>query len=104
MAQVGLDDHLAHYDPKKSPKHYLQDSEYVWRNVLKNELQYINRFSASEICGLLQSQGFAIDSIEAQHGDISHLKIHDDYQHQSRNDLSTVRLNIRRAAWSRASR
>jgi SAM-dependent methyltransferase len=95
VAQVGLDDHLAHYDAGKSPKHYIQHSEYLWRTLLENDLQYINRLTASEIRGSLEKAGFLIECIDAQRCDISGLKIHPDYRRQSLEDLSTVRLIIR---------
>lgn len=93
-AQVGLDDHLAHYDARKHPKHYLRHSDWVWRLFLENELQYINRMSASEIVAALELAGFEIVNRQFEMCDIAQLPVHACYQAQSKTDLAAVRLLI----------
>jgi hypothetical protein len=46
--QIGIDDHLAHYDAKQSPKTYLQYSDRTWRRFFENDVQYFNRLQRSE--------------------------------------------------------
>ena len=56
---IGLDDHLAYYDRKASPKNYLRYSERVWKAFFENRLQYVNRIQASEWVRYFANSGFA---------------------------------------------
>ena len=56
LALVGLDDHLAHYDSSKSMKEYLYHSELLWKHLLSNRLQYINRLTVTEIVGFVSAK------------------------------------------------
>lgn len=98
IAQVGLDDHLAHYDSGKSPKHYLRHSEMFWAMLLENDLQYINRLTASEILQALCAAGFTIEETEIEACDPARLTVHPNYRTQSPEDLSAVRLTLRARA------
>ncbi len=103
VCQVGLDDHLAHYDLALSPKTYLRHSNNLWRGLLQNNLQYINRLTMSEILQALRDANFEIEEQNVESCDISALRIHPDYAHQSREDQAAVRLTFRaRAVAARA--
>ncbi|HEY3778784.1 MAG TPA: methyltransferase domain-containing protein [Rhizomicrobium sp.] len=43
LHQIGLDDHLTHYDPCASTKQYLAIPERRWRRWYQNRVQYFNR-------------------------------------------------------------
>jgi SAM-dependent methyltransferase len=94
-AQVGIDDHLSHNDPTKGPKHYLRYSDGMWRHLLANSLQYINRLTASNIVAALQQVGFVVDHVATHDYAISRQDVHPDYQGQSDDDLRAVRLFVR---------
>lgn len=93
VAQVGLDDHLAHYDSSRSKKHYLTHSRSTFDRLLENDVQYINRIPASEMIGRLEKIGFR--TLEAERwtvGDPDSLQVHPDYAGQPREDQITWRL------------
>jgi hypothetical protein len=57
LAQVGIDDHLAMYQGKVGSKRYLRYSHRTWDWLLGNEVQYINRLTATEIVNILTEAG-----------------------------------------------
>lgn len=93
VAQVGLDDHLAHYDPRRSKKHYLRHSDATFRRLLENRVQYINRIPAGEMIAKLERAGFLTVAAERQMLDET-LEVHSDYATQPGEDLVTWRLNL----------
>lgn len=94
VAQVGLDDHLAHYDRSRSRKHYLRHSDWLFRNLLQNDVQYINRLPASQILARLEGAGFRILDTAYHRIDEAGMKVHPDYAAQSMQDLRTWRLHL----------
>jgi len=93
LAQVGLDDHLAHYDPSRSKKHYLRHSKGTFDRWLENNVQYINRIAATDMIQRLERTGFNV--IEAERWtveDAENLPVHADYADQPREDVATWRL------------
>jgi len=46
--QIGIDDHLTHYDATASMKQYIQYSDKEWRRRFESNIGYINRIQASE--------------------------------------------------------
>ncbi|WP_416899393.1 MAG: methyltransferase domain-containing protein [Minwuia sp.] len=93
VAQVGLDDHLAHYDPSRSKKHYLRHSDAMFGKLLENDVQYINRMPASEMIARLEAAGFR--TLEAERwtiDDPENLPVHPDYAQQLPQDIATWRL------------
>ncbi len=93
LAQVGLDDHLAHYDPSRSKKHYLRHSKKTFDNWLENDVQYINRIPATDMMDRLERIGFRV--IEAERWRVENpddLPVHADYADQPRDDVITWRL------------
>jgi SAM-dependent methyltransferase len=96
MAQVGIDDHLSHYDRSKGPKNYLRYSEATWRRLLGNRMQYINRWTASQLVDALAKAGFAVDEVETHAGGpMSARDVHPDYGWQSDDDIRACRLFVR---------
>ncbi len=93
VAQVGLDDHLAHYDPSRSKKHYLRHSDAVFRNWLENDVKYIKRLPADTIIDKLEAAGFRI--LQAERFRVNERPpVHDDYAGQSEDDIMTWRLHL----------
>lgn len=93
VAQVGLDDHLAHYDSSRSKKHYLTHSRSTFDRLLENDVQYINRIPASEMIERLERIGFR--TLEAERWTVDNpdsLQVHPDYAGQPREDQITWRL------------
>lgn len=94
VAQVGLDDHNAHYDRRKSEKEYLRYSRSFAENILNSDLLYINRLTASEILGALAKAGFMIGQADREMKPLT-IPVHADYRGQSDEDLATFRLTIK---------
>ncbi|MEC9345841.1 MAG: methyltransferase domain-containing protein [Pseudomonadota bacterium] len=94
VAQVGLDDHLAHYDPSRSKKHYLRHSDRLFRNFLENDVQYINRLPASRILASLEAAGFRLRDTEYFSVEAATLRVHPDYAAQSEQDARAWRLHL----------
>lgn len=93
VAQVGLDDHLAHYDPSRSKKHYLRHSRATFDRWLENDVQYINRIPASEMMAILEAAGFRTLAAERWTvDDPDSLPVHPDYASQPPEDIATWRL------------
>jgi len=46
--QIGIDDHLTHYDASASMKQYIQYSDAEWRRRFESNIGYINRIQASQ--------------------------------------------------------
>jgi SAM-dependent methyltransferase len=96
VSQVGLDDHLAFYQGKLGSKRYLRYSRHTWERLLGNEVQYVNRLTASEIVTLLRNAGFLIDEVETDpSGDTAPGQVHPDYRSQSEDDIRAVRLLVK---------
>jgi SAM-dependent methyltransferase len=95
-AQVGIDDHLAYYQGRYGSKRYLRYSHQVWNWLLSNQVQYINRFTKTQILQLLEAKGFVIDEVETDlGGDTSPERVHPDYSWQSEEDIRAVRLYVK---------
>ncbi len=94
VASVGLDDHTAHYDRKKSMKEYLYHSNMIWDYLLSNRLQYINRLTASEMVGLFQKNGFEVENFEVERCEIDLAAVHPYYTWQTRDDMEATCLRL----------
>ena len=98
MASIGLDDHLTHYDKTKSLKEYLYHSDRLWDYLLSNKLQYINRFTASEIVASFQQNGFNVEKWETERCSVGSAAVHPHYKWQTQCDLEATCLRL----WARA--
>lgn len=94
IAQIGLDDHVTHYDKTRHLKQFLTHSKQFNENKLNSKLLYINRLSASEILSFLENAGFTILEDNRDYCDISTLNIHPDYKFQTMEDMRAVRMTI----------
>jgi SAM-dependent methyltransferase len=92
--QIGIDDHLAHYDRSCSPKEYLRYSDRTWKWFFENEVQYVNRIQMSEWLLAFGSAGFSVRETLAETVDISGLRIAPMYRSYSDKDLACTILTV----------
>lgn len=92
--QIGVDDHLAHYDRKASMKQYLAFSPFEWRLRFSNTVQYINLVSFDKFRELFAKAGFEqCEAIADRRPDqIDMVKVNSHYRSQSQESLEAVRL------------
>jgi hypothetical protein len=92
--QIGIDDHLAHYDRKASQKQYVQYSDRTWRTFFENEVQYFNRLQMSEWLDAFRSAGFILEESIVEATDIASLKIASRFADYSHEDLACTILTL----------
>lgn len=92
--QIGIDDHLAHYDRKASQKQYLQYSDRTWKALFENEVQYFNRLQMSEWLTTFRNAGFTLEETLVEATDIANLKIAARFAEYSKEDLSCTILTL----------
>jgi cyclopropane fatty-acyl-phospholipid synthase-like methyltransferase len=92
--QIGIDDHLTHYDSKASPKQYLKYSDRVWRILFENEVQYINRKQTSDWLSAFEGAGFKLVDMISASTNIDDLKINPVFRKYPREDLACTTLTI----------
>lgn len=92
--QIGIDDHLSHYDTKESPKNYLRYSLKMRKMIFENIVQYHNVCQGQEYIDMFSDAGFDIAEISRDKCDISDLKIHSDWSDFSQDDLETTIFTI----------
>lgn len=90
--QIGLDDHLAHYDDSMHPKRYTEIGEFAWRLLFENRLQYINRLQKSDWLQLFADAGFTIVEVLTERTDISGLHPRGRFVEKSNDDLACTIL------------
>ena len=96
LHQLGVDDHLAHYDRHASPKQYLQYDDTTWRLRFQNEVQYFNRVSLDDILRMFRKAGFElVDKATSQYpAPLETLKIAPRFADQSAESLNATRLYL----------
>ena len=87
-------DHLEHYDRSVSPKLYLTSSEWAWRHLWGNEVQYINRLQRGEWLEIFRRNGFELVEEETRRVDISGLRLADRYARMDKSDLECTLLRL----------
>lgn len=92
--QIGIDDHLSHYDKKESPKNYLRYSDTTWKLFFDNDVQYHNRIQMSDWLSLFKKQGFLRMEETHQSCNIDSLSINPKYLHYAKEDLACTNLTI----------
>ena len=90
--QIGIDDHLTHYDRKASQKQYLKYSDRTWRIFFENEVQYINRLQPSDWQGLFKSAGFVLFDKITEKTNIDALPIKGRFRKYPKEDLECTIL------------
>ncbi len=94
LHQVGVDDHLTHYDRRASKKQYLAYGDLEWNLRFNNEVQYVNRVSYDDYRRLFLSAGFEEISVSSEQrpDEIENLSIAPQFKDQTPESLSAVRL------------
>jgi hypothetical protein len=92
--QIGIDDHLAHYDSKASAKQYLCYSDRMWRACFQNEVQYFNRLQTSEWLVLFKDAGFELLDTISETTNIEKLEIHPRFRDYPVQDLECTILTL----------
>jgi SAM-dependent methyltransferase len=92
--QIGIDDHLAHYDRKASQKQYLQYSDRTWKALFENRVQYFNRLQMSEWLDAFRNAGFTLEEKLVEATDIANLKVAARFEDYSIEDLSCTILTL----------
>jgi cyclopropane fatty-acyl-phospholipid synthase-like methyltransferase len=89
--QIVQADHLRIYDKSVHPKQYLSYSDFVWRILFSNEVQYINRLQHSDFAREFENAGFDITkSYIYQRCDITNLKISKIFLNYQKEDLEAT--------------
>ena len=92
--QIGIDDHLTHYDSKASPKNYLRYSDNVWKRFFENNLQYVNRLQMSEWLTMFADSGLSLMETQPVYCNIEGLKVHERFSGYSNEDLECTILTL----------
>ena len=94
LHSINTADHLAIYDGSASPKQYLTYSESQWKMLYENGVQYINRIQRSQWLKMFADAGFSLVEESGSHADLTHLRIHPQYQSLSRKDIECLNLVV----------
>ena len=86
--QIGIDDHLAHYDRRVSGKKYITFSNRTWAAFFENEVQYHNRLQPSDFRKIFERSGFELVQQEDERTTIHDLAVSKDFRHYSEDDLA----------------
>ena len=92
--QIGIDDHLAHYDSRESAKNYLRYSDHAWKRFFENDIQYFNRLQRADWLRMLQGAGFEFQEEIVERTDIESLPIAPRFRGYSRDDLACTILTL----------
>lgn len=94
LHQVGVDDHLSHYDRRASKKQYLAYGDFEWNLRFNNAVQYVNRVGYDDYRRLFRDAGFEeiAVSTEDRPDEIENLFIAPRFQHETLESLSAVRV------------
>jgi SAM-dependent methyltransferase len=92
--QIGIDDHLAHYDRAASPKQYIEYSDRIWKLLFQNEVQYFNRLQMSEWLGAFERAGFELQEKLVERTGIESLTIDPRFAGYDTADLSCTILTL----------
>jgi len=94
LHQIGIDDHLQHYDPKMSQKNYIRYSDRMWKLLFENDVQYFNRLQTSEWTAAFGNSDLVpLESI-TEHCNIDLMTVNRRFSGFSKGDLSCTALTI----------
>jgi predicted SAM-dependent methyltransferase len=92
--QIGIDDHLAHYDNTVSAKQYIKYSDLTWKFLFENQVQYFNRLQTSEWLAAFREAGFVLREQVAEHTSIESLRVNKRFANYDARDLSCTILTL----------
>jgi SAM-dependent methyltransferase len=92
--QIGIDDHLTHYDHRESKKNYLRYSRALRKWIFENVVQYHNALQGDDFLGHFKRKGFDVISVDRERCNLMGLSIHADWKKYSQEDLETTILTV----------
>lgn len=94
IQQIGIDDHLSHYDSKVSKKNYLRYSRTLRKRIFENSVQYHNVLQGEDFLRFFRNSGFDVIEVDRERCDLGNLSIHADWKTYSQEDLETTILTV----------
>ena len=93
LHQVGLDDHLTHYDRSASKKQYIQYGDRTWNFRYANSVQYFSRVTFDRLRASFRSAGFEEISCSCDQDEsaVNQHRIAPRFRDQSEQSLFAVR-------------
>lgn len=88
--QLGLDDHLAHYDRAVHNKNYLRYSERTWHLFFRNRVQYFSRIPRSRWLSMFERSGMRLLEDFSVTCDPATVRVHRDFVAMSVVDRACV--------------
>ena len=92
--QIGIDDHLAHYDRDASQKQYIAFSNWTWAAFFENDVQYQNRLQPSDWITMFERSGFEVVEQDRELTTLEGLTVSEDFKHYSKDDLACTILTL----------
>ena len=92
--QIGVDDHLVHYDSKVSKKNYMRYSLSERKYLFENIVQYHNVLQGADYLRYFGNAGFDLMEIDREYCDIAGINIHADWAGYSQEDQETTIFTI----------
>lgn len=86
--QIGIDDHLAHYDRRASRKQYISFPEWLWSALFENRVQYFNRLQLSDWVKAFGHAGFVLVDSVLETTSLEGLRISPAFRRYSGEDLA----------------
>jgi SAM-dependent methyltransferase len=88
--QLGLDDHLAHYDRKVHNKNHMRYSRRTWRLLFENDVQYFSRLLRSQWLAEFAASGMILRDESAEVCDPATVRVHPEFGAVSDADRACV--------------
>lgn len=88
--QVGIDDHLAHYDSRTSEKQYLKYSLSTRKLIFENVVQYHNALQVSDYLECFEQNNLEVMETKSERVNIDDLSVHADWKDYSQHELETT--------------
>jgi SAM-dependent methyltransferase len=92
--QIGIDDHLRHYDESVHPKQYLRYSDKTWKLLFENRIQYFNRLQRNQWLEDFRVRGFKLLHEERESSELDGLRVAAQYTSCLPKDLECTILTI----------
>jgi predicted SAM-dependent methyltransferase len=92
--QIGIDDHLSHYDNKESKKNYLRYSRALRKRIFENVVQYHNVLQGEDFLRFFHRSGFNVIEADRERCNLENLNIHPDWKGYTQEDLETIILTV----------
>lgn len=88
--QIGLDDHLAHYDSRVHNKNFMRYSNRTWRLFFANRVQFFSRILRSEWVRMFEGSGMVLREELAEQCDPATVRVHPEFGAVSDQDRACV--------------